>query len=218
MEKRDIKQKINERLEKELKIAGRIQKYIYEKSGYYEFGKAHYYDFPGKEIVIAADWNSLPDKLYNYIDNELEFVHPTFLDEIATCSHCGKIVSTVPDSAFWEPNYIIDDEYGELICRECIEENPDLLIDICKNRIDKAVPSWGYDIIKKAGFSCIDSEGGSCKYFNNGFHYGNDTPEEILEEFAEEFGFELGEKFDYVWFINSADCFQVKFSLWIREK
>jgi len=183
MEER-VEKEINERLEKELKIAGRIQKYIYEKSGYYEFGKAHYYDFPGKEIVIAANWNNLPDKLYDYIDNELEFIYPTYLDEIATCSHCGKIVSTVPDSAFWEANFIIDDECGELICRECIEENPNLLIDICKNRTDKAVPSWGYSLIKKAGFSCIDS----------------------------------GEKFDYVWLINNADCFQVKFSLWVREK
>ena len=208
---------MEKRVEKEFKIARRICKHLDKKGEYYEFGKAHYYDFFGSEFVLACNWNNLPDKLYDYIDNELQFIHPTFLDEIATCSHCGKIVSTAPDSTFWEPNYVTDEENGELICRECIEENPDLLIDICKNRIDKAVPSWGYDIIKEAGFSCIDSEG-ECKFFHNGFHYGSDTPEKILKEFKKEFGFELGEKFDYVWLINDPDMFQIKFSLWIREK
>ncbi|MGQ4895180.1 MAG: hypothetical protein ACP6IQ_11215, partial [Candidatus Njordarchaeia archaeon] len=138
MEKR-VDREIEKRLEKEVKIAGRIQKYIYKKSGYYEFGKPCYYDFPGIEIVIGADWNNLPDKLYDYIDNELEFIYPTYLDEISTCTHCGKIVSTIPNSAFWEPNYIQDTENCEIICHECIENSPKILIDICKNRTDKAV-------------------------------------------------------------------------------
>ncbi|VVB55201.1 Uncharacterised protein [uncultured archaeon] len=96
-------------------------------NGYAEPG----YTDPQCGIIATGNWNAItkwegathttlsktPEivgRLFDKLGIETEW-----LDEWCSCSDCGKLVRTSPDSMSWTPSYTLGD--GELICCECKE-------------------------------------------------------------------------------------------------
>ena len=113
----------------------------------------------------------LDDIIKEVFDGEYE---TGFDDEYDTCSECGKIVRTGPDSYSWTPDF----EHTEdgLICKVCLAEDPESYIESIKNTARKgATDGMGIDITQhgwvKAG---EDYEVGL-------YDHADDNPEKILE-------------------------------------
>ena len=176
------------------------------------------------KLMICADWN--PDhmkKIYNYLDRNInDLLELSWSDEWTSCSFCYKAVRTSPDSYGWQASYLMT-EY-EIICHECIKDDPEILIEELINRDDKAVRNWGIPYIEKAGFVCLedmDFRGNpSCQRFETGFHPGqNDDPKKVIKELEKEFGVDdLTDIYDYIFAINNVQQFDIHWSMYLREK
>lgn len=168
---------------------------------------------------IKKKYPKLDDWFFHHMDMAYSSVgscNTGFPDEYDTCADCYKIVRTSPDGYGWSPDYIRL-ESGEIICRECVEKEIEILIDEYTNNSDKAIPDWAISLIKKEGFVCLDDEDSeACQIFTSGLHPGqNDNPKDVIENFERE-GYL--EKYDFIFCINSTGQFDVNFSLWMREK
>lgn len=60
----------------------------------------------------------LPERLFKILE-KLGF-ECEWSDEWSTCSDCGRLVRTQPDSYDWRPSYIYGD--GDLVCLDCSPE------------------------------------------------------------------------------------------------
>ena len=207
-------------------LTSRLLTYL-DESGFFDhggdYGELQSYDAYNNEshIIITADWNNKKyAKIGDWIESNIDNIEIGWCDEYARCE-CGKFVQTSPDSYSWQANFIMT-EYS-LICRECIENEhePDALIEEYENTDNKAIPSWGIDIITEAGFACLDDmlEDNTCTIFQSGWYPGQtDSPANILSELETEFGFPVEDKFDRIWIIDSIGQFDINFSLFLREK
>jgi hypothetical protein len=87
---------------------------------------------PGNGIVLS-NWNNVDEydkeagKRF-VLDDGMKYASKLFEklgycveweDEWSSCSDCGNIVRTSPDSYAWKPYFEIGD--GELVCRNCVE-------------------------------------------------------------------------------------------------
>ena len=161
--------------------------------------------------VIAANWNNLK-ALGNYIENAYDDIELEWSDEWSYCNDCYKAIRISPDSYGWESSYVwISD--CEIICHECIKNDPGALIDEYKNDTDRAVPSWAYDLIEKEGFICYSPDE-YCKTFETGFHPGqNDDPKEVAKDIESNLP-----GYDFIFKINAVGQFDVEWSVFIRKQ
>jgi len=106
-------------------VRSRLQDMQLHYNGYNEPG----YNDPESGIIATGNWNNIT----NYVDSvrftlsdipsrignlfEKLGIPIEWLDEWASCSHCGKLVRTEPDSMSWKPAYIIAE--GEIWCKKC---------------------------------------------------------------------------------------------------
>ena len=176
-------------------------------------------------VFISNDWWELKEKypklddwFFNHMDMDYSTqggAYMVFPDEYSTCTDCGQIVRHSPDSYDWEPQYV--DFECDRICRTCIEDDVECLIDEFKNQHTRAIPEWAQKLIKNAGYVCMDDENTeSCSIFESGLHlYQDDDPEEIIKGLEKD-GYLS--KYDYIFTINSRSQFTIQFSLWLREK
>ena len=95
---------------------------------YNGYGEPGYND-PESGIVATGNWNDIT----NYVDGvrftlsdipsrignlfEKLGIPIEWSDEWTSCSHCGKLVRTEPDSMSWRPAYTMGE--GEIWCKEC---------------------------------------------------------------------------------------------------
>lgn len=175
-------------------------------------------------VFVSHQWWKIREKypkLDNWFFNHMDMAYQSigcctigFDDEYTRCD-CGNIIKTTPNCWNWSPDYI-QTEY-EIICRDCIENDIDILIDEYSNDYKKAIPDWSIELIKEQGFQCLDNKDTeACQIFENGFHPGqDDNPETIINDLEKE-GYT--EKYDFLFAINSTGQFDCQFSLWIREK
>jgi hypothetical protein len=106
-------------------VASYLQGIELHYNGYAEPG----YTDPECGLIATGNWNevtswfngertvvsNLPKRLGDLFERmgiEIEWS-----DEWASCSDCGKLVRTQPDSYCWKPSFTLGD--GELLCREC---------------------------------------------------------------------------------------------------
>lgn len=139
-----------------------------------EYAKAEGMDNP-KRGILLGNWNEFSGRATDLLEKAGYDIQ--WEDEWTTCSNCGRLLQTSPDSYGWQPNYIMTD--CEILCFECadipeylrsIEDNPD---HCCFRVIDPE--EYGYVRISEP-FE-----------FENGWHHGqNDNPHEILKRLHEE--------------------------------
>ena len=168
------------------------------------------------EMILITNWNNRPDSMQDWVE-DMDSITTGFDDEYIQCE-CGRFILTIPQYYGWVPNYIMGD--GWVMCRECVEDDMDSLIDEYKNSTNKAIPDWSIESVKKEGFICLDDmETESCQRFQNGLYRGmNDNPVDIIKGLCEELEVKyLDEKYDYLFAITGSGQFSVDFALFLKE-
>jgi len=116
---------------KNYSISNYLQGIELHYNGYAEPG----YTDPECGLIATGNWNEITEykdgqrsvisdlparlgRLFEKMGIETEWS-----DEWASCSDCGKLVRTEPDSYSWKPSYTLGE--GELLCHECKTEEPD---------------------------------------------------------------------------------------------
>lgn len=153
--------------------------------------------------IILADWNNIPDNIYEELEElgyDLEYS-----DEWLIADN-GDAVRTSPDSYSWEPSYLVT-EYGEILT---IKDEPEEWIReiIITDHLQtmSALPSHiSTQTLIDLGFSRVSDE-----EYEHGFHPGQtDKPQDIAEKVFSE-----GEFSALVFRITEQSQFYIKFELW----
>lgn len=101
-----------------------------------------------------------------------------FSDEYDTCSACGKVIQTGPDSYSWTPDWI-DTPWDSRIHVDCVDL--DVVLEMYRNKAKKALPDVFADrLLAWDRLVKLDHD------FENGFHQGmNDDPKKIRDFFKQ---------------------------------
>ena len=189
----------------------RIIKYI-EK---YDCNMSYGFDCNSGEFILVTDWNK---KKFKSLDNWLSGqyhkgvqVLTGFDDQYTHCSGCNGLICTTPmyygDTGRYQ--YIECD----ILCKNCILEDPEEIIENCLNDSNKAIPDYLTDYIKDQGFVCFSNDDNYCPIYETGFHIGqNDNPKDIEKKIKE-----LKHNYDYLFMINSVGQFDVQWSVFIKR-
>ena len=184
--------------------------------GYAEPG---YGSFGSESVIILGNYNtrryvregdaplSKAERLPERVANLLTAVGAEceWYDEWAQCSHCYRAVRTQPDSYSWTPSYAWVEEC-EIVCADCLRENPSWIIDEYVNNAEKALTVLGRTELEALGFVKQDGE------YASGWYGQEDNPAAILEtllKFSPE-GTEV------VFTVDGVGQFEARFSAWTR--
>ena len=99
---------------------------------HYEYAEPGYDD---GSLITTGNWNKItkyengenktlddtPELLGNLLE-QLGF-SLEWSDEWTTCSDCGALVRTEPDSYSWRPSYVMGEGEGEILCLKCHTHN-----------------------------------------------------------------------------------------------
>lgn len=126
-------------------------------------------------------------------------------DEYSTCSDCGKVIRTSPDSYHWQPDFHIGDGY--IACNECFNGDSDYQEKYLEERINNPKQAvngvMSEQQIMDLGFEKVDET------FEDGWYHVNDDPKEIYDR--------LSEKYDDVLFlVNNVEQFRINFVAFVR--
>lgn len=159
--------------------------------------------FPHTSAPPVTKADTLPSRLARILEAagaELEW-----LDEWSECTHCYRAVRTEPDSYSWTPSYAWVGEC-DIVCADCLRDNPDWIIDEYINEPTKALTVLGATELEALGFERHDER------YESGWYGREDNPSEILEailKFSPE-GTEV------VFTVDSVGQFDAHFSAWVR--
>lgn len=158
------------------------------------------YSLPeGKRGVVFGDWNK--PRLANIMDRmgyEVEW-----LDEWTACGHCYRAFRTQPDSYSWKMHGAFLEDSCEMICGDCLAENPEWITDEYMNDPRKAITTDGIDLAAE-GWTRVDGQ------WENGWYGREDRPEDVVKD-------SVPADHDYIFMVDSVGQFSLSFSLWIRE-
>lgn len=149
------------------------------------------------------------------IDNKLEPFCRRLYDDIMwcdttiICEHCYKLIDSEPGYYGDMLDYVIINDC-EAICRHCLTENPEWLIDDCLGNYRKCVPSYFIGHIEDQGFEKFFEYDGE-----NGFPRGqDDTPEKMLETVQER----VDGQFEFIFAVTDKGQFDVHFNIWVKRE
>lgn len=127
-----------------------------------------------------------------------------FSDSYDTCSKCGKLIRTEPDSYSWEPDFFVND--GELVCGDDVRDDPDAYLETLYDNPKMANTILTDSDLRNLGFELIKDG------YESGMYDRHDDPEEILEKAKEEHP-----GMTFVFSISSNGQFATRFELWGKE-
>lgn len=155
-----------------------------------------------KTGILLGNWNHVSQRVQDILNRmgyELEWE-----DEWSSCSGCGKLVRTSPDSYGWQQSFWMPEDSGELFCTECI--NPS---EYLESLHDKTRHCSTLRSIDPSDHGYIRLENG----FENGFHPGqNDDPKTIYKRLRES-----GEKRPLIFVLDGVSQFDIGFSVWAKQ-
>lgn len=130
-----------------------------------------------------------------------------FRDEYAKCDECGKLIRTAPDSYSWTPDFFVDDNSVEVICGDCVRENPsDYIGWLLEKPEERANTILSKDDLEEIGFEKVDGD------YENGWYDKHDSPSEILSKAYDEHPDAL-----FIFNISGQGQFATQFELWMKE-
>jgi hypothetical protein len=130
-------------------------------------------------------------------------VEAVFEDEWTECGECYKSVRTSPDHYGWRPSYFLFHDC-EVVCHECISEDPEPYLEAISGDPNKAVTIDGVHP-EEHGYTQVWGE------FQSGLYGGQmDSPHAIARAF-EERGWD-----DFVFSLDSVGQFDCKFTVYLR--
>ena len=169
-------------------------------------GGAELGEYEGEPFVIVEAWATVEASQWEDVLEVLDIGEFGwgFSDEYTTCSDCGDVIRTSPDSYSWTPDFWLNSDYGEILCGDCVRQDPDDYIDwlIEQARQGQAV---GCHLVSPEdhGFRVI-AEG-----LENELHDGQaDDPRKLISELT-------AAGFDLVYTVRPSQ-FYASFDLWLR--
>ena len=173
--------------------------------------------------VLFANWNK--ETKYNRETKELETLHSAmeaiskvaeamdyeceWSDEWATCQECNGAVRTSADCYSWTRYYALIDDC-ELVCADCIEEDPEQYLEDLSGNSDKAV-TFPIDLYEH-GYHNLNDDAIE-RSFENGLYGGQDASPHKIAMALENSGIT-----DFIFKIDSVGQFDSKFSVWVQEE
>lgn len=182
---------------------GKIKAIVGEKDiilygdGYAEPG----YKDPESGLIALANWNNFEREgmLLEKLGVETEWE-----DEWTYCHNCEKLVRTQPDSYCWRPYYYMFD-YGDILCGDCILEDPEEYLTRLEGDPRKAITFDGIDL-EEYGYKLLYEN------LENGFHGGQDDDPNVIAESLAKAGVDR-----FVFTIDYTGQFDIQFSVYVHE-
>jgi len=174
------------------------------------------YAEPGYEtlengVVVLANWNEhargeakaerTMSRLVNILEHfgaELEWS-----DEWAVCE-CGKCVRTSPDSHGWKRYFWLNESASEIICGDCVKEEPSEYIEFLTGN-DNAAMTLDIDLTE---YSYVKQ---TSSYVTGWHEWQNDNPRDAAKKLREH-----GVK-DFIFQIDDTEQFSVTWSVWVHD-
>ena len=156
----------------------------------------------GRKGVAFGDWNGKRYRLANILDRmgyEVEW-----LDEWTVCEHCNKAFRTQPDSYSWKMHGAFLEDACELICGDCLAENPEWITEELMNNPRRALTIDGIDLAAD-GWHMIPGDA-----WRNGWYGQEDKPEEVVAQY-------VPEGYDYIFVVDEVGQFECAWRMWLRE-
>ena len=176
------------------------------------------YSDPDSGMILLGNWNGLSvydsskqkrididdtmprlAKIFESMGIELEWE-----DEWTSCYECSKLVRTSADSYSWTQSFFAFDT-GELICHECIAEDPKDYLENLENSPTIANTMRQIDLEEHGYVQVVDR-------FESGWHQGQDADPKLIQSLLEESGFSR-----FLFNIDSVGQFDTRFSVWMHE-
>lgn len=125
-------------------------------------------------------------------------------DEWEVCSCCGKVIRVRADSYSWKAYYWIDPVHCELLCGDCIKDDPAGYLEYLSGN-PSACDTIGLDL-SKFGYELHAGN------YENGWYPGqNDDPKDVAIKLRKE-GIE-----DFVFVLDNTGQFDIGFSVWVKR-
>lgn len=186
---------------------------IQDSDAYYMFA-----DDDGDDFLIVDSWDDVHkiqkalepgfEPRNDYDSSVLDKYFPGstwgFSDSYDTCSKCGKLIRTEPDSYSWEPDFFVND--GELVCGDDVRDDPDAYLETLYNNPKMANTILTDSDLRNLGFELIKDG------YESGMYDRHDDPEDILEKAKKEHP-----GMTFVFSISSNGQFATRFELWGKE-
>lgn len=155
-----------------------------------------------QNVLEALEQNDI--KYYDIMESALG-CEWGFSDEYTTCSDCGNVIRTEPDSYHWQPDFYIGD--GFIACNNCFNDEEDYqeaYIEDHINNPNKAVNGlMTEEQIEALGFEKLDEE------YQNGWYNRNDDPKQIYDALSDRFS-------EILFFIDGVGQFHIDFGVFVR--
>lgn len=176
-------------------------------------------DSRGDTFAICEDWddhnkfiNVVKDVLgvdkddFNDWDVEKETgIIMVFSDEYTTCSDCGNVIRTEPNSYHWQPDFYVGD--GFIACNDCFNNTEDYQEAYIAERVNNPKHAINGLLteqqIENLGFERVGRE------FEDGWHHVNDDPQAIYDELSERYE-------EVLFYINNVEQFGINFIVFVR--
>ena len=194
-------------------VASKLQALYDEGRVYFDLAK----DKDGDDFLIVDGWEDVrkiqkalkPDfepkdeydtsVLDELFDNGYQW---GFRDEYSKCDRCGKVIRTEADSYSWVPDFFVTED-GEIICGDCVRENPKEYLETLYNNPEKANTILSAQDLIDNGFEKIDGD------YEDGWYDKHDSPEEILNK-----ALEAHPNGVFIFHISGQGQFATQFELW----
>lgn len=183
-----------------------------------EYAEPGYTDPGENKFIVFSDWNSIrftdpsgekrEDHTMQILSDLLEKDGHIieWEDEWVTCSGCNKAIRTSPTSYDWTMYGYIDAEHGEVICGECVEDDPEEYIEWLKGDVNKCNTLLSEDDLKDQRYVKLWDG------YETGFHEGmNDDPKKVAKR-PEELG--VG---DYIFSMSESSQFYITWEVFVPE-
>lgn len=189
---------------------------VFEENGMYNDIDLQWAEDHDGNYYVIVDSNSDEDKFEAFVKETIEIedsvekdleIEIVYSDEYTTCSDCGKVIRTSPDSYGWQPDFYVGD--GFIACGECFRGQSDYQEHYLQERINNPKNAVNGLIteenLEEIGFVRLNKES-----FENGLHRGQtDNPEAIYDELSDKYN-------EIVFFINGVGQFDVHFDVYVR--
>ena len=173
-------------------------------------------DENGEELWIVENWDAvrkfqeiaseiypeefqITDDVYDTSAIDKIFNNWSFADEYDICNCCGKAVYA--QDPYKSPDRWVDYEGCEILCGDCVRENPDSYIDSLVNNPKSANHLLKDEQLENLGWELQDTN------FANGWYGRTDKPEDVLQR-------QNSMGFDVIFQINYTNPFEVGFTFW----
>jgi len=155
-------------------------------------------------MAIVQDWETVKSNNWEPFCESvgLNSDNYGFSDSYTTCSDCGKIIRTSPDSYGWSPDFWLNSEDGQIVCSECLADCEDEYLEWLADQSKPVGCILDEEALLEHGFTRL------LQGLHNGMHEGDtDNPTAILEYLRPSYE---------VAFVLSPSQFTTGFDVWVR--